>query len=69
MDILEVSSKSQLVNSLWSKWLTGIKRIHKTYSHCHKQIYSGYEQLPSIMNMTHIDGLLDMESEVLSKGR
>lgn len=69
MDILKVSSKSQLVNFLWSKWLTGIKRIQKTYSHCNKQIYSGYEQLSSTMNMTPIGGLLDMKFEVLSKGK
>ena len=32
------------------------------------QIYCESEQLPSVMNMASIEGLLDMEYKVLSKG-
>ncbi|XP_069144240.1 uncharacterized protein [Solanum lycopersicum] len=77
------SNRSQLVNYYYgcydplqypllfpygqNGWHCGIKKIKK-YNYSNRQIYCEYEQLPSIMNITSIDGVLHMESKVLSKG-
>jgi len=50
-------------------WHCGIKKVKQTYNISNYQIYCESEQLPSVMNMASIEGLLDMESEVLSKGK
>ncbi|XP_019235659.1 PREDICTED: uncharacterized protein LOC109215991 [Nicotiana attenuata] len=45
-------------------WHCGIKKIART-----NQRYCEHEELPSVKNMCSIDGFLDMEDQVLKKGK
>ncbi|XP_019230428.1 PREDICTED: uncharacterized protein LOC109211349 isoform X1 [Nicotiana attenuata] len=45
-------------------WHCGIKKIART-----NQRYCKHEELPSVKNMCSIDGFLDMEDQVLKKGK
>lgn len=51
-----------------NRWHDGINKVTQTCDTSKYQIYYDNEQLPSIMNMASIEGLLDMKSEVLPEG-
>lgn len=79
------SDRSQLVNYYYgcydplqypllfphgqNRWHYGIKKIKHSTGKSTTRIYCEHEQLSSVMNMCSIDGLLDMEAEVLQKGK
>ncbi|XP_059281405.1 uncharacterized protein LOC132035116 isoform X1 [Lycium ferocissimum] len=52
-----------------SGWHCGIKKFHSTENICRKHVLYESEQLPNIKNFTSVDGYLDMEDQVLQKGK
>ncbi|XP_018631435.1 uncharacterized protein [Nicotiana tomentosiformis] len=79
------SNKSQLVNYYYgfydplqylllfpydqNNWHCGISKIVQPRNKLRKRAYYETEQLPSVSNMFSIDGLLDMEANILQKGK
>ncbi|XP_009767303.1 uncharacterized protein [Nicotiana sylvestris] len=50
-------------------WHCGIKKLKPPTTPSRTQMYCKYKQLPNVTNMTSIDGFLDMEAEVMQKGK
>ena len=77
------SNRSQLVNYYYgcydplqypllfpfgkNGWHCGIQKVEPLGASSSRQKYCENEQLPSITNMTTIDGFLDIEAEVMQK--
>lgn len=52
-----------------NSWHCGIEKIKPIASSTTTQIYCEHEQLPSVKNMTSIDGFLNLENDILRKDK